>query len=327
MTFHIPKKALLLGSAKLKPQDVFATSLYTGNGTSRTITTGTDLAGKGGLVWLKQRSQPSGGGPYPHVLTDTVRGVGPNLYANLTGAENNDPNTLSAFSSTGFSIGTNAGVNGTPDPFVAWSFRRAPKFFDIVTYTGNGVAGRQIAHNLGTTPGMVVIKKRNAAQDWFVAHRSLTGANVLKLNTTDAQNALGLLSVGTSSYFVSDINAVGETYVAYLFAQNTDLIDCGSYVGNGSTTGPVVTCGSGWRPQWLMTKPANTVGDWTILDASRSPSDPRQSLLLPNSSSAEIADASFNTDFVSSGFQPRNANSQRNGAGNTYIYMAIREPY
>ena len=32
--------------------DVFSTFLYEGNGTSQTITSGIDLDGKGGLVWV-----------------------------------------------------------------------------------------------------------------------------------------------------------------------------------------------------------------------------------------------------------------------------------
>ena len=50
--------------------DVFSTWLYTGNGSTQTITNGIDLAGKGGLVWGKARSAGS------NYLTDTVRGGG-----------------------------------------------------------------------------------------------------------------------------------------------------------------------------------------------------------------------------------------------------------
>ena len=36
-------------------EDVFSTYLYTGNGSTQTITNGIDLAGEGGLVWIKKR--------------------------------------------------------------------------------------------------------------------------------------------------------------------------------------------------------------------------------------------------------------------------------
>jgi hypothetical protein len=36
-------------------EDVFSTYLYTGNGSTQTITNGIDLAGEGGMVWIKRR--------------------------------------------------------------------------------------------------------------------------------------------------------------------------------------------------------------------------------------------------------------------------------
>ncbi len=51
-------------------EDVFSTWLYTGNGSTQTITNGIDLSTKGGLTWIKSR-----GGTTLHRLTDTVRGA------------------------------------------------------------------------------------------------------------------------------------------------------------------------------------------------------------------------------------------------------------
>jgi hypothetical protein len=43
------------GNQKPLIEDVFSTYLYTGNGSTQTITNGIDLAGEGGLVWSKAR--------------------------------------------------------------------------------------------------------------------------------------------------------------------------------------------------------------------------------------------------------------------------------
>jgi hypothetical protein len=43
------------GGEALAIEDVFSTYLYTGNGSTQTITNGIDLAGEGGLVWIKRR--------------------------------------------------------------------------------------------------------------------------------------------------------------------------------------------------------------------------------------------------------------------------------
>lgn len=135
--------------------DVFSTYTYMGNGSSQTINNGIDLAGNGGLVWIKSRTNA-----YYHGLYDTVRGVGTgkSLYTNTTEAQgtNSTNQNLTAFNSNGFSLGTTSStnvLNATGDSFISWTFRKAPKFFDVVTYAGDGSAGtRSITHNLGTTP-------------------------------------------------------------------------------------------------------------------------------------------------------------------------------
>ena len=70
--------------------------------------------------------------------------------------------------------------------FASWTFRKAEKFFDVVTYTGDGVAGRTVAHNLGSVPGCIIVKKLNAADQWAVQHKSLTATHNLILERTDA---------------------------------------------------------------------------------------------------------------------------------------------
>ena len=64
------RRAALGGAPAVYIEDVFSTWLYTGNGTTQTITNGIDLAGKGGLVWLKGRSAVS-----DNNLFDTLRGI------------------------------------------------------------------------------------------------------------------------------------------------------------------------------------------------------------------------------------------------------------
>jgi hypothetical protein len=235
--------------ATLYVDDVFSTYLYTGNGSTQTITNGIDLAGKGGMVWTKDRTQANN-----NVLQDTINGVASVRSSNLTSGNLGYTDNITAFSSTGYSIGAGSEVNnsgGGGSNYVSWTFREAPKFFDIVTYTGNGVAGRSIAHNLGIAPGMIVVKRTDVAgNNWWVYHRSLGAFQAMSLNTTDAVNATagGVLwnnTEPTSTVFTlgtnGGVNDSGGTYVAYLYAHDTDadgIIQCGSYTGNGSATGP-----------------------------------------------------------------------------------------
>ena len=141
--------------AGLDVEEVFSIDLYTGNSSSQTITNGIDLSGEGGLIWTKNRDSGQN-----NVLQDSVRGLNKLLYSNTTDQEASFGFNY-AFASNGYSMNVaNSMVNGSND-YVNWTFRRAPNFFDIQKWGGNEVTARQISHNLGTAPGVVIIKKRD----------------------------------------------------------------------------------------------------------------------------------------------------------------------
>ncbi len=321
----------------LAVESVFSTWLYTGNSSTQTITNGIDLAGKGGLVWTKARSSGFSNG-----LVDTVRGALNTLISNSTDGSTPSFNTVTAFTSSGFSVGTSAITNSVGTTYVSWTFREAPNFFDVVTYTGNGVAGREIAHNLGVAPGMVIVKCTNSTANWVVWQNSLSDpSKYLVLNTTAATAADNFGPWGpygggyttnassfTSTFFrvANDArsNAGGSTYVAYLFAHvpgSGGIIQCGSYTGNGSSTGPVVTLG--WEPQWLLIKGTNTTTDWLIVDNMRGlPVGSAANVLNPNNAFSEATWPLI--DVAATGFQIKTSDGAINNPGTTYIYMAIR---
>jgi hypothetical protein len=96
---------------------MFSTYLYTGNGSTQTITNGIDLADKGGLVWTKLRTDA-----FNHVLIDTARGGTGTcvLNSNTTGAASagNQTNLITPFNSNGYTIATdwaelNSGTAGS----------------------------------------------------------------------------------------------------------------------------------------------------------------------------------------------------------------------
>ena len=162
-------------------EDVFSTYLYTGNGSTQTITNGIDLSGKGGLVWLKERSPST----TPHKLYDTIRGAATSLQSNTTAGSQFPDAGVTAFNSNGFTIdNSNFTSNVNNATYVSWTFREQAKFFDVVTYTGNG-STQNISHNLGSVPGCIFVKCSSVSgQDWFVYHRT-QGNGYGLLNTTD----------------------------------------------------------------------------------------------------------------------------------------------
>ena len=323
------------GGAGLDITDVFSTYLYTGNGSTQTITNDIDLDGEGGLVWVKNRDQADN-----HYLFGSDSNWASSLTSNSTGYYGGAGGIFDGVSSTGFTVKSDfGGVNTNGEDYASWTFRKAPKFFDVVTYTGDGVAGREIAHNLGTTVGTIIVKKTDSALGWAVYHKDTGNTKILLLNDsgTGFTNAAYWdntsptdtnFTVGASSY----VNGTGATYVAYLFAHNDgdgefgpdadqDIIKCGSYTGNGSTDGPEIDLG--FEPQWILTKRTDSTGYWTLVDAMRGMvvgGDDK--LLYPNTSDAEQQ----STRFVPSatGFQVNSTNSYVNASGGEYIYIAIR---
>lgn len=309
---------------RLYVDDVFSTYLYTGNGSTQTINNGIDLAGKGGLVWTKKRNSATQG---DHLLVDTVRGTSPALISNSTAAQANY-GVLSAFNSSGYTLTSDPFINGSGNTYVSWTFRKAPKFFDVVTWTGDDNPGRVISHALGIRPGMIIAKNTINYENWIVKHTSMLDTNYLKLNLTDTENGSTIMRWGYTStgFDVTGMNVYGRTYVAYLFAHDTSadgVIQCGSYIGNGSETGPTVTLG--WEPQYLMIKNASGTGNWQIIDSMRGMSvGSADATLQANSTNTESSVNYINP--TATGFQITSTNSEMNTSGSTYIYLAIRRP-
>jgi hypothetical protein len=220
-------------------EDLFSTFVYRGTGSSLEIDNNIDLDDKGGLVWIKNRDAVDS-----HILTDTTRGVTKILSSDAAGAEATDADTLTSFDSDGFTIGADDKVNTSDEDYVSWTFAKKEGFFDIVTYTGNDADGRTVAHNLGSVPGMIIVKQTNFSRDWTVYHRSMGNTKHLHLNSTEVEAAATdhwqdtdptatQFTVGSSNR----TNGDGNTYIAYLFAHtpNSDFAeDVQEYYANGS---------------------------------------------------------------------------------------------
>jgi hypothetical protein len=312
-------------------EQIFQTWLYTGNDSTQTITNGIDLAGKGGLVWTKQRSPNSSTN---NVLIDSARGSF-YLMTNSTGAQAGLGGSGLTFNSNGYAI-NNAFTdwNVSPNNYASWTFRKQPKFFDVVTWTGSG-ANRTIAHNLGSVPGCIIVKRTDTSADWQVYHRSLANTEYLVLNSANAQ-ATGATrwnsTTATSTVFSlgtdATVNASGGTYVAYVFAHNAggfgltgtdNVISCGVVNVTGENT-PV---NLGYEPQLLIFKRLGGGTDWEIYDNMRGLDNTNQTWVRPSTRDAEsfISGTAY-TKPTSTGF----TYSASFGGGGNYIYIAIRRP-
>lgn len=311
--------------------DSAGTATDSAAGATSTIYTQESVFNSGGLVWIKSRDNSLNNNLY-----DTIRGSTKLLVSNATSAQATQAASLTNFSASGFEIGSFGAVNTNAATFASWTFRKSSRFFDVITYTGTGSV-QNISHNLNSIPGMIIIKRTNASGAWPVYHRSNTNTNVIFFNTDAARITDStywnnttptnkVFTVGTNN----DVNASGSTYVAYLFASDAggfgldtgqSVITCGSYVGNGSATGPSVVLG--YEPQLVIIKSSTGVGNWNIIDNMRRfNSNGADAILLSNTTAIES-----NTTAVapnSNGFSIATSNSEFNSNGVGYIYMAIR---
>jgi hypothetical protein len=320
-----------------------AATLYTGTGSSLTVSNAVNgISFKPDWVWVKRRD-----GPQSHQLYDINRGVNQAVYSNLTSAEVTEANGLSAFTSSGFTVISDIGVNTSGGTYVGWNWKAsnttasntngsitstvsagATQGFSVVTYTGNGSTGT-VGHGLGVAPSMMIFKQRSAVRDWIVYHITLGAGNRVFLNLTNASGASTANfnnTAPTSSVFsigaTTATNESSGTYVAYCFAPVAGYSAFGSYTGNGSADGPFVFLG--FRPRWVMIKKSSAVDDWVIFDSARDTFNVVNDWLFAQSSSAELTTAG-SPDILSNGFKLRSTSGATNASGATFIYMAFAE--
>jgi hypothetical protein len=334
-----------VGGDPLYVENVFSTHLYEGNGSNQGIVNNIDLSTKGGMVWVKSRVVRS------HTIMDSVRGTNSIIMPNTNGPAFSVGQYI-GYNTNGFTIYNQNNDNYNGENYVSWTFRKAPNFFDVVTYTGNGTAGRTISHNLGTTVGSVWIKRTDSSAFWMVYHRGIHSSNPeyyhLSLNATFSTGDLGQSQSNPSNMWNqtaptstqitlgadSNVNGNGATYVAYVFAHNNndggfgldadqDIIKCGEYTGDGGAGTTEINLG--FEPQWILVKAHSAADNWFLIDNIRGwathNNEANDAYLLPNASNSESTGGFL--DITSTGFKTTlysnvNVNSRK------YIYIAIR---
>ena len=325
---------------------LYNTQFYNGNDSNRTITTGMDLTLSGGMVLLKSLDQGQGWG-----LFDTERGVTKLIQPNVISQEETQSNSLTGFTSTGFTLGSYGNFNNNGTHYIAYTFKKAEKFFDVVTYTGNG-SNRTISHNLNCEPGMIWVKKLLGSDanygNWQVYHKYGATSG----GTTAAQSYAQLTNTGyftsgsdrwnntmptTTEFSVGTnitVNQLNSTYVAYLFAHDPSA--SGQIkVGEWSTSASTVYKPNefGWEADLCMVKTKQNADPWNVFDYDRGWSLKNSRMLrFSDSNPSQMRDES---DIIfaplEKGFYEGAGKgiakyySPSNYTNKTMIYMAIRK--
>jgi len=325
-----------------KPSEYFNTNLYTGNGGTQSFT---EIGFQPDWVWIKNRS-----GTEDHMIYDAVRGVTKDIRANQTNAESTNANSLTAFETDGYSIGSSGNINNNGSNFVGWNWKangagssntdgsitstvsaNTTSGFSIVSYTGTG-ANATVGHGLGVAPNMIIVKPYSVSQYWSVFHSSVGNTYYGYLNTTDAfsnspstawNSTINNTVFGIGSGVATNVNSA--SHIAYCFAEVKGFSKFGSYVGNGNADGSFIYLG--FKPAFVMIKNTSSTGTWMIKDTKRDLFNVANTALGASNPAPEVDySSSLNEiDILSNGFKLRDTYSDQNTSGNNYIYMAFAE--
>ena len=342
------------------PSAYFQTALFSGNGSTVVAVTNdgnSDL--QPDLLWFKRRD-----GAVSHAIIDTNRGAnvtsgfGPTGYnivsnTNSTATEVADSTGVMTITSDGFTVKemTYASGNMSTGSMCCWQWHcnagdritfnesggnpggvrqtNATAGLSIIVYTGTGSNGT-IAHGLGKAPELLIFKRGNATNVWATWHQALGDDYKIVLNSTDAKDSDGAfmnstlptstnITVGGASV---NTNADGGTYLCYAWTSIQGYSKFGSYEGNSNANGPFVY--TGFKPAFVMLKPADIAEHWVMHDGTRDPFNKTYHYLFANETEAEASGGTHHIDLLSNGFKVRTSNNNWN-TSSTVIYMAFAE--
>ena len=323
----------------------FNTVLYTGNGSTNVIT---GVGFQPDIVWIKNRDDSE-----HHTLFDSMSGADYSNYINLALGQGTGE-AFASFDTDGFTLDTGHNrQNASGDDYVAWCFKAggAPSGsdkvsidgasyatmgaagltdgtepisklsvntklgFSIVKYTAPALTGDTVAHGLGETPEMIILKSTSVARNWNVFHKGVGTSKNLHLNTTDAANTGEYWTANSNTFSIQDYS-VSADWIAYAFTSKRGVSKVGSFEGTGAAGNKIYT---GFEPAFVMLKNADSGASnshWFMWDNQRGESE------YLTASTSSIAGADASVDFHTDGFTVPNAGAI-NVSAQTHIYYAV----
>ncbi len=323
-----------------KSTDYFNTKLYTGNGSTQSIT---GVGFQPDFNWIKNRSATEN-----HFLQDSVRGSTKRLNSNNTNAESTEADGVTAFASDGFNLGYTTEVNGNGNNIVSWNWKAGNSSgsantagsinstvsvnttagFSIVTWAGTN-AQATIGHGLGVAPSLIIVKNLSSAVNWLAYFKPLGAGKYLEFNLTNGSGTSNTEwgnTAPTSTVFTvgntGSTNTSGANYVAYCFAEKTGFSKVGKYIGNNNADGTFVY--TGFAVKFVLLKKDGGDGWWLVDDKQANPyPNPNVQMLVSNTNAGDNNSVSPFIDIYSNGFKLRSNWAGVNGDGSDYVYYAI----
>ena len=332
------------------PSDkAFDIKLYEGTGSDQAIT---GLKFKPDLVWIKVRTQEDN-----HLIADSVRTAGKQVYANLPDTEGSDTNRLKSFDSTGFTVGTTDDTNEDDENFASYVWNAGSAGgstlndasstgigsidstyrvntgagFSIVSFNSGGSGNQTIAHALNAVPKFIINKNLDSANNWTVYHAEGTGKDAYLVLSdypavADNDDIWGTADPTSTVFgFESGYNSdTDNDCIAYCWSEVAGYSKFSTYEGTNSSDGTFVWCG--FRPRWLLIKGDVAGEDWCIIDADKETYNDGDDTIIQfvNDDDTEYESSAYQMDILSNGFKLRNTNARFNQS-NTYIFAAFAE--
>ena len=323
----------------LKPQKHFDTILYSGTGSSNSIT-GLEFAPD--FIWAKRRDT----GGHHHLLVDTIRGGSKSVMSNLSDAENSNANRDMTFLDNGIRWNSNTGnANASGGTYVVWSWKgggtavsntdgsitssvsvNQEAGFSICSFTINTSGVYTIGHGLGKAPDWIMMKNRDTSNNWDCYHSYIGNTKRFKLNSRDAGQDYTEPwndTTPTSSGFTSTgswLGGDGNKIIAYCWTSIPGYSKMGGYRGSGSSDGPYIHLG--FRPAWILIK-ADLSESWYLYDNKRDPFNVVNNELRVDHD--YVAGTFTFCEFLSDGFRILATDTNSNGDGSSYFYIAFAE--
>jgi hypothetical protein len=205
----------------------FSIVSFTGTGANATVGHGLGVAPK----WIIVKSR----GVENWRVYSSYLGATKAMRLNGTDAADTDSSYWNGEpTSSVFTVGTNAGTNGSSVNMIAYCFADVKGFSKFGSYTGNGSADGTFVYT-GFKPAFIILKRTDVADSWYTIDtaRGLYNSSypILIPNSSASEfttDRIDLLSNGFKQRYNWDaFNASGGTYIYMAFAENPFVTSTG----------------------------------------------------------------------------------------------------
>ena len=215
--------------------------------------------------------------------------------------------------------------------------------FSIVHYNGAGTSDKKIAHGLSQAPQTIWLKNivenssTGSGVSWRVYHHKVYDTtsdrnSYLRFDSDDSHTAGGdtfgdtaptdkVFTVGNDVHSNASVSGGTAQYIAYCWYSVPGYSKFGTYLGNGSSNGPLIN--TGFKPAYLLIKAINNGSPWILWDNTRTPFNECDNVYYPNIQDAN-ATSGNDMDLLSDGFKCRGS-AQDYNSSYVYAYWAFAE--